>query len=175
MKGVFFLVSLLVLFLVFSVLSFMLPSTVVIANQVVVKAPVEKVQAQVEHFTNWQNWNDAFQDPGVQIKFLPPDSSRVELHDSSKVVLLSMLRPGNDTINVLFSGEGLPGMEYEFTFMDRETIHSNLMLQVRIQLKWYPWERVKGLFMQKMAANYYESMLDQLKTAAEANAYSHHR
>lgn len=167
MKAIFFVISLFILFILFSVFSLLLPSKVVISNQVMVRAPVDKVKEEVAHFRNWKNWNGSFGDPEVDVVYLTDDSSKVQLDDSKKSLVFDMHPPQKDTILVDVTGAGSTAMQYAFVFIERETIHSNLMLQVQIHLKWYPWEKVKGLFMQKMSDSYFESLVERIKISAE--------
>jgi hypothetical protein len=38
---------------------------------------------------------------------------------------------------------------------------------VNVDLGWYPWKRIEGIFFDKFSGTQYESALEDLKSAAE--------
>lgn len=166
-KGIVFIITICIIFMVFGLMTLLLPSKVIIANQANIRAPVAKVKDQVVDFRKWHNWYDAFADSSVQKVYLNDDSSIVQLNDGSKTLTLKRTSVVADTVNVELTSSSSTRLLYQFVFINREDVHSNLLLNVIIYLKWYPWQKVKGLFMHKMADSFYESMVERIKYAAE--------
>ncbi|MEO6949930.1 MAG: SRPBCC family protein [Ginsengibacter sp.] len=161
-----FFISLIAFFLVMAVIGLLLPSKVRVTKYILIKASKEKVISQVEHFTNWQNWYPPMEDKSVTM--VETDENNGLLKDSSgREISLRMNKSGSDSINVIFESISSSEIEYQFVFLPRNADSTQVTLNVNTTFKWYPWQKLKGIVIDKITGPIYEETLRNLKTVVE--------
>ena len=166
-----FIIALTGLFIFISILSLFIPSKIVVTKGVIINAGSDKVFAEIRNLQNWKHWQPVFKKDSANIKF-DTDSSGIsnscEWESAGKknkfiiksqqdnVVTASLLREGeNDILNVIRVSP-LPDN-------NQVQVDWNIM----IKLKWYPWEKFYGIFIEKISGQGYEDALNSLKGYTE--------
>ena len=168
-----FILALIGLFIVVILLSLLIPSKVVVARGVAINANPAKVFAELSNLRNWRHWQPVFKNDSIILNF-STDSTGVnsfcEWEDRGKKnkfiitgigqfeLTVAMVRKGeNDVINTL-SILPLP---------DSNSVQ--VQWRAFTNLKWYPWEKFYGIFIEKITGQGYEDALNSLKSYAEGH------
>ena len=162
---IFFFISILIFLILVLAVSFILPSRVMVTRSVIINAPKEKVAAQVGQFANWYNWYPALQDKSVSM--IEKSSNEVLLKDSSgRQIAMKMNKLSVDTINVSFESISSSTIDYQFV-TEQKADSTRVSLNVFTKFKWYPWQKLKGVVLDKITGPMYEETLRNLKKAVE--------
>lgn len=159
------------LFIFITILSLFIPSRLMVTRAVVINAGADEVFNQVSDLKNWKNWQPVFINDSSKIKFgLGADGKSNSCEWRSKgrlnkflitgrqenTVTASLIRDGeNDVLNVL---NILPLADSNQVQVEWNVI---------IKLKWYPWEKFYGIFIEKITGQGYEDALNSLKDFVE--------
>ncbi len=165
-----FLFVLVGLFIVISLFSLLIPSRVIVTKGVVINNNPKKVLAEVSNLQNWKHWLPIFKTDSVKLNFSPGEglNSFCEWESSGKInkfqidslsadkVDIALIRPGeNDIMNTIRI----------FPLADSNSVQ--VEWRAITKLKWYPWEKFYGLFIEKMSGENYEEALNSLKGYVE--------
>jgi hypothetical protein len=161
------------LFIIITLISLLIPSEVRVERGVVVNGSARKVFAEVRNLRNWAHWQPVFRDGAARLNF-SADSTGINsfvewerngnrnkfmvtgLHENQ--ITVSLIRKGeNDVINTI-SVLPLP---------DTNTVQVGWKALTR--LKWYPWEKFSGIFIEKLTGQGYEDALNGLKGYVESH------
>ena len=166
-----FIIALTGLFIFVTILSLFIPSKVVVVKGVVINARAEKIFTEIRNLQNWKHWQPVFKKDSANIKFYT-DSSGVSnscewgsagkknnfiiKSQQDNVVTASLLREGENEIFNTIRVLQLP---------DNNQVQVDW--NVMIKLKWYPWEKFYGIFIEKISGQGYEDALNSLKDYIE--------
>lgn len=170
LKG--FVVGLLGLLIMITLISLIIPSKVIVSRAVVVHAPVEKINAFITDLQQWKKWHPLFmQDSnGLKINFVNNRQSITwQQNGKENNLAFTQLVPGqvkfaaqsenrkqsDNIISVLPLADGT-GQQIEWTSVN--------------YLKWYPWQKFGGMFLNQISGPGYEMALNNLRDLAEGRA-----
>ena len=160
------------LFVFATLLSLLIPFHIKISRVVVINTTPDKVYPQVINLRKWKNWHPLFKMDSAVIVYsgspggadqdctIQYNNRSTKLHiesvDSAGIKFLLQSDGENDIQNEisLHQVADQPGVEVEW----KATVH----------LRWYPWEKVFGIFLDKIAGPGYEAALNGLKGYFEA-------
>lgn len=165
-----FISSVAFIFLVISFVGLLLPSKVTVTKSVLINAKFENIRRQISDFNNWKNWNPLLQKEAVNAIYnqLRGNQPSLSLNDNSgKQIDFKLIHSSNDTITVAVESHSPTKLVYQFLLIPHLSGKNQLTLNVNAYFKWYPWEKIKGVFMDKMSGQQYEIMLNNLKTYLE--------
>ncbi len=166
-----FIIFLVAVFIIIFLLALLLPSKVTVAKSVEINASHDAVKNEVVNFEEWEKWYPAFKDQSVTvIKNSPKENiiSSVTLKDSGgKTILLNLVDTSKNKIQINVESASSTKVQYEFLLIPKLNNQTQLTWDVNIDLGWYPWKRIEGIFFDKFSGSQYESALADLKTAAE--------
>ena len=161
-----FLIGIIGLFLFSLLLSLLIPSSVKVSRTVIVNDTVSKVYAQVADFHNWKNWHPMFASKEVTINFLNKDC---DVLYNNKTTHLIFTAADSTSIKFLLKAEGENDIENEIVI---QSLPQQKVTQVEwrsiTKLRWYPWDKFYGIFIDKLTGPGYESALNGLKTYMES-------
>ena len=151
-----------------SVLSLLLPSKVSVTKSVGINAPIAEVYKYVNDFQKWPEWFLPMEeDSSVQITY-GSDNSSVTLKDAKGIELVFEKLPSTaDTINIALNSKSSSDVFYQFMLISQNAENTQIVLNVNTYFKWYPWERIKGMFLDKMTGPMYQKSLLQLERKIE--------
>ena len=160
------------LFFFITILSLFIPSKIMVTKGVVINAKAEKVFAEVSDLKNWKHWQPVFKNDAVNIKFdttgngvsnscewdSKGNKNRIIITDKKdNTITATLLR--NDENDVFNTIRVLP-------LADSNQVQAEW--NVLIKLKWYPWEKFYGIFIEKITGDGYEDALNSLKDYVES-------
>lgn len=158
------------LFIMITMISLLIPSQVITVKSTVVRVPREKVFQQIADLKNWRNWHPVFKSDAGFIFSNPSSIPQAYALWSSngktnKIVLIDTASSG---IRFLLIRPGEKDVE---NIMSIRPTEDSLGLQVEwkalTHLKWYPWEKFAGIFIDKMTGPGYEAALTSLQQYLE--------
>lgn len=171
MRFVRFFVSILIIFIVIFLSSLLLPSKVTVAKSVLINVPKTKVHQQVDDFQNWKNWYPAFQGENINVTVNPAKPGiikSVSLTDNKgKKFQFDLINSKPDTLDIKLRNQSSTKIDYEFILSTHSDGQTQLTWNVNTTMKWYPWEKAKGIFLDKVSGPQYEAALLDLKRAVE--------
>lgn len=166
-----FVFSILILLLLFSLLALLLPSKVTVTKSVLINAPKEAVRSEIVDFNNWIHWYPQLQGDNVYIKI---DSPKNDVYQSltlknkkEKVFTYHFTKIKNDSIWISASSSSSVKVNFQFILTPHSNNATQLSWNVNSQMKWYPWEKIKGIFLDKVLGSQFEYSLQQIKKYVE--------
>ena len=161
------------LFIFLTLISLLIPSRIVTTRAVTVQADSLRLYNEIADLKNWKHWHPVFVQDSNKIKF---SSSTTNVNDYAdweskqkkiKIVIAEKVFP---SIKVLLQSDGENDME---NILSLRQVQEQGNMQVQwtsiTKLKWYPWEKFSGIFIEKMSGEGYEAALASLKTYVESH------
>ncbi|MEO6490984.1 MAG: SRPBCC family protein [Ferruginibacter sp.] len=169
-----FILAILGLFVVVTIFSLIMPSNVLTVRTVVINAPLQPVFTFISDIKHWEKWHPVLMHNRNSLRisdFSVGIKAEAEWRDGQKVnkikimevaqdhVKLSVERTGENKADNIISVSSMPG-------------NNSVQVEWRVitTLKWYPWEKFSGMFIDKITGAGYEAALNNLKDLAEGNA-----
>jgi carbon monoxide dehydrogenase subunit G len=166
-----FIAFLAVIFIIIFLLCLLLPSRVTVSKSVEIDATGEAVREQITRFDHWKHWYPAFQDETAAVTqnaSAPGILWSVTLGDpQGKKVTLQLTDTSQNMIDVRLLTGSSAKVSYQFILIPKTNHRTQLTWNINTDLGWYPWRRIRGLFLDKFSGDRYEAALHELKTAAE--------
>jgi hypothetical protein len=160
-------IAVLVLFVILSLISLLMPANVRLLRSVTIYAPKNSIQLQVSKLENWPNWQTFLKEPSLKFTVATNGQSAYWEKNGKRHVVRKMESALNESAFV-FSVNGSQSMEYYFSLLEIGGAE-NVQLQCAISLhtRWYPWERFSGLLFEQAAGPGIEAALQDLKLICE--------
>ena len=159
------------LFIFITILSLFIPSKLMVTRAVVINAKADRVFTEISNLKNWRHWQPVFRNDSAIIKF---DTSVNGISNScewdskgkkNKIIITD--KKGNKITASLFR----EGESEVFNTISVLPLADSNQVQaewnVLIKLKWYPWEKFYGIFIEKITGQGYEDALNSLKEYIE--------
>lgn len=168
-KGIVFV--LIGLFVVVTLFSLLMPAKVMTVKSVLIHADSTLILSEVADLKNWKRWHPVFANDSNNITISEPSdkpNSFATWNTNSKEnrllitninesqVKFSLIRKSeNDVVNIIS------------VYSVRESNAVQVEWRVLTTLKWYPWEKFGGIFLDKITGPGYEMALNNLKELME--------
>ncbi len=156
------------LFLLITLVSLLMPSTVMTANTVMVQSSRTTLATAVMQLNQWKHWHPVFKAPntGMQITNNGTGASWTMNGKENRLTVT-----GSDSTQLRFTLQRKGENDID-NFISMVPIRDSMGLQVEWRtvstLKWYPWEKFAGIFYDQMAGPGYQEALENLKSYAES-------
>src|SRR5690606_35295844 len=125
-----------------------------------------KINPHVTDFYKWKDWFPVMQNEKVHLITNGP--SEITLQDDlGKQISLKLLPSTIDTINAEVKSVSSTKVYYQFLLLPQKEGKTQLTLNVNTFCKWYPWEKLKGIMLDKTSGPQYDAALNNLKIAVE--------
>ena len=147
------LISLVIIFLLITAISLLIPSQVRISKAIDITAPQSSVLQMVKDTSTWKNWYPAFQS---ETALLNKDLAIKTITSTDSKVEMELSKAGK---NALVNGWEV------YTHGSSEDI--TLQWYMDFRLRWYPWEKFGSLFYESSYGAMMEQGLMNLKNLAE--------
>ena len=152
-----------------TLVSLLMPSRVITTHTVMVNSSYENVGHFLLDLSTWKEWHPLVQNQELSIS-VPSTGpyAYIEWVDGNKKNGIRVLRSAPDNIMFNNTRDGERAVINDI-HINRFKGRNDLEVEwVAIhELKWYPWEKFSGMFLDKMTAPGYTLALEQLKSAAE--------
>ncbi|MEO6671426.1 MAG: hypothetical protein ABIN36_18225 [Ferruginibacter sp.] len=159
------------LFIIITLISLLMPSKVMTVRAVVVHADQRFLISQINDLGNWKQWHPVFMN----------DSNSIAIKNSSKGVNDFATWTTNGKLNKFLITESAANHIRASLMREGENDVANVISinpvndsttvqvewRVLTTLKWYPWEKFYGIFIDKLSGPGYELALNNLKELAE--------
>jgi hypothetical protein len=159
------------LFIVLTLLSLLIPSTIANAKAVSVHADSIRLFNEISDLKNWNHWHPAFKNDSTVLK-LGNVSDKINASatwmQNTKEYKLVIVEKNYPYVKINLQSKGEKDMENILSVMPvMEQGNMQVQWQSVTHLKWYPWEKFSGIFMEKMAGAGNEEALNSLKVFVE--------
>ncbi len=160
-----------VIFVLILLMSLLLPSKVSVSKSTLINASPVRIDSMIQDFDNWKKWYPAFQNDAVTVVTDPPkpgiiSSVSLKAADEKKMTL-NLVESKRETTVVALESNASTKVNYQFIVTSHGNAQTKLTWNINTTLRWFPWEKIKGIFLDKISGPQYESALAQLKAAAE--------
>lgn len=166
-----FFIFLITLFIIFGLISLLLPSKVTLAKSIEINAASEKIRGQILNFDQWKNWYPAFKDDNITVIKNPLSKNNlnsVTLKDShGKNSTLVLVDSSQNKIVIQVKSSSSTKVDYRFVIISKINNQTLLTWNIDTDLGWFPWKRIQGIFLDKFSGDQYEAALKNLKKVAE--------
>jgi len=163
-----FILAFLGLFVLVTVISLFIPSRVVTVRAVVINASKDSIYAAISNLDEWKKWNPVF-DTGVSIS--QPSSGKgatAAWNTNGKQNTLVIVDEKPDQLNFRLQRQGENAIDNSLTILDiKDKTGYQVEWRSLTTLKWYPWEKFSGMFVDKISGAGYQAALDSLKNYLE--------
>ena len=161
------------LFIFITLISLLIPSRIVTTRAETVQADSLRLYSEIADLKNWKHWHPVFVQDSNKIKF---SSSTTNANDyaewlsNNKKVKIIIADSKFPSIKVLLQSDGENDVE---NILSLRQVQEQGNMQVQwtsiTKLKWYPWEKFSGIFIEKMSGAGFQSALTSLKTYVESH------
>jgi hypothetical protein len=167
-KGFLFVIS--GFFILITLISLLIPSTVVTVKSVSVHASAEKIGRAIKDLKEWKKWHPVFMQNNAIVISEPSsgENAKASWEQNGKMndIVITHELPGGIQFNVDRQGEN--PVETTLTALPvQEPNTLQVQWKAITKLKWYPWEKFGGIFVSEMTGPGYEQALNSLKKYLE--------
>jgi hypothetical protein len=147
-------------------LSLLIPSQVhVVRNLMVSNVATSQVVNNVGNLREWSKWHPAFK--GDSIKQLLVSDSQLHIQKGNQQIELIRIAQTDTSCTIKMSIPGEPLFVHEISWQNLakpgESLGAvNIAWHAEARLKWYPWQKFYGIFLDKITAPGYEQALQAL-------------
>ncbi|MGH2648420.1 MAG: SRPBCC family protein [Ginsengibacter sp.] len=169
----FFLIGVATLIGFLCLIAVFLPPGITVSKSVVINTNEQQVARQIDDFENWKNWYPAFQNKDItaEISQKNDTSFAILTNENKKKISLVLSKSSPQNINIRVSEESGDTKTYGFVLSPNGAQQTQLTWNVNIQLGWYPWRKLAGIFLDKVTGPHYEAALQNLKIVAEKTTH----
>jgi ribosome-associated toxin RatA of RatAB toxin-antitoxin module len=170
-----FLFVILGLMVVLTIIGLLIPSSVKISRGVMIDADSVTVYNMINDVNTWKNWYPWITtDSGVLVQISPQTTGRGSFFKwtsfnkkSAGTITVTMVKP--QLIGLHYDIKELNPADGGFRIMTVNTDNKQTQVQwfMEYKLKWYPWERFYGIFIDYMIGPVFDQGLQNLKTLVE--------
>lgn len=158
------------LFIVITLFSLLIPSQVVVTKGLAINSNPKKVFSEISDLQNWKHWLPVFKTDSVVLHFSAGNGlhSSCEWESSGKMNKFFIDSLNADKIEVVLTRPGendVRNMIRIFPLADSNSVQ--VEWRAVTKLKWYPWQKFQGLFIERMSGESYDEALKGLKSYVE--------
>lgn len=156
------LLSLLVFFVLATLISLFIPSQLRISKAVNIAAPQDSIYANISNTRQWPSWYPVLTESGAQPEYIGGDSIQI------KGTGIRILSRKADEIMATMRSESGRSLQSGWKFMNI-TQQDSVTVQWYMDFKmgWYPWEKFSSLFYESLYGVQMEKGLARLKEISE--------
>ena len=161
------------LFVFVTLISLLIPSRIVTTRAETVQADSIKLYSEIADLKNWKHWHPVFMQDSGKMNYSTTSTNVndfVEWSSNNKKNRILIAEKKFPYIKVLLQRDGENDMENIIALREVQE-QGNMQVQwtAITKLKWYPWEKFSGIFIEKMAGSGYEVALRSLKNYVESH------
>ena len=161
------------LFIFITILSLFIPSKLMVTRAVVINAPADKVFNEISNLQNWKHWQPVFINDSAKITFntgADGISNYAEWDSKGRKNVVEITGKKNNFLSASLKRAGENEVQNTISILPlQDSNRVQVEWNVLIKLKWYPWEKFYGIFIEKITGQGYEDALNSLKTYVENN------
>jgi hypothetical protein len=162
-----FFISAIMLFLVVTLLSAILPSHIRISRAINIGAPIEKVYKIIDDLATWDKWNGFIINTPLTHKSVSSPSVGSGAKIASDQLIVRIEKSGTDSIVTSWEQANAKHFSGGYNIMQLRADSVTVQWYFDFHFKWYPWEKFTSLVYDKQLGPVMEESLGQLKKVAE--------
>jgi Polyketide cyclase / dehydrase and lipid transport len=158
-------ISFIILFIIVTAISLMIPSHVRISKAIRINAPKEKVMEQLSDPVKWKNWY-----PGTDSLDFLYINGEIKGFIANRQSMQGLMITGKNDSAVTAASVGATSKKISMGWnILRENNPGAVTVQwyMDFKLRWYPWEKFASLLFEKQYGIQMEQGLSKLKTMLE--------
>jgi len=150
-----------------------LPSKITVSRWINIDANQSVVAAEIDDFANWKNWYPAFQNQNINIELSQKnDTPSVTLtNENGEKIVMVLSKSSMQNINIRLLGDDRNSKIYRFILLSNNKGQTQITWNVDVELGWYPWKKLGGIFLDKIIGPSCEAALENLKKSAEKDTH----
>lgn len=159
------------LFIMITLVSLLMPSKVMTVRSVVIHVSDSTVFSEIKDLRNWKHWHPVFMNDSSGVIISTPSvgvNAFATWNTNEKQNKLLITEVGTSHVKLSLMRKGENDLA---NIISVNPVNDSTALQVEwrvlTKLKWYPWEKFYGIFIDKLAGPGYEQALDSLKGFVE--------
>ena len=157
-------ISLIAFGVLLTVISLLMPSTILVSKSININAPKDSVYAHIFDLRNWKDWCANMESTTVKFSVNTIGKGAIATADKTTVIidsctLTSIATTWQSNSSVLTSS-------FNILPNDNASITS-LQWQFTNHVSWYPWEKFAAIFSDKAIGGFMEKSLDKMKATLE--------
>lgn len=161
------------LFIFLTLISLLIPSHIVTTRAETVQADSIRLYSEIADLKNWKHWHPVFMQDSAKMNFSASSTNVndfVEWNSNNKKNRVVISERKFPYIKILLQRDGENDMENILALREVQE-KGNMQVQWTsiTKLKWYPWEKFSGIFIEKMSGAGFEIALVSLKTYVESH------
>ena len=161
------------LFIFVTLISLLIPSTIVTTRAETVQADSLRLYKEIADLKNWKHWHPVFLQDSNKIRFSATTTNVndfAEWESNHKKIRIVIAENNFPSIKVLLQTEGENDMENILALRQVQE-QGNMQVQWTsiTKLKWYPWEKFSGIFIEKLSGSGFQAALTSLKIYVESH------
>ena len=136
----------------------------------VINAPQQNILTQVTDFKNWKNWHPVFKNNTTAVFSNPSNAVDASINwvSNSTTNKLQITEITPQSVRFILSRPGEKDVENIIRILPVEnSIGLQVEWRVLTRLRWYPWEKFAGIFIEKLAGPANQEALESLKKYLE--------
>lgn len=159
-------ISVVVLFIVVTCISLLLPSRIIISRAIDINAPPESVFKNVVDLNNWKQWYPSTDTATFLVSALHTGEGASAKIDKATIMIKKV---DSTKIEVLWiEGETKKILPATFNFISNQKEGPvTLQWQFIHTVSWYPWEKFASIVSNNTIGTFMEKCLDNLKQSSE--------
>ncbi len=161
------------LFIMVTLISMIMPGRVVVTRAEPMLGDSLKIYSEVSDLKNWKHWQPVFKEDSAGITFSAVSNevnSTAAWTSNGKKNTLVITEKKYPYVKVALQRENENEVMNIFSLMPvQEQGNMQVQWETITKLKWYPWEKFGGIFIEKMTGPGYEFGLKSLKEYVESH------
>ena len=161
------------LFIFLTLISLLIPNRIITSRAETVQADSIRIYNEIADLKNWKHWHPVFIQDSALINFSTSTTNvndYAEWSSNNKKNKLVIAEKNFPSVKILLQREGEIDME---NILSLRQVQEQGNMQVQwtsiTKLKWYPWEKFSGIFIEKLSGSGYEAALASLKNYVESH------
>jgi hypothetical protein len=156
-----FFISVITFVAFFTLVGLLFPNKIVIVKGEILEAKTAAVSANLQNFSSWKNWHPFFSDAE---KANIIDNSNATINTNSVNIVLQQFKNKANNIEVIATyGKHKTTTEIVLIPLNNDSTSTQIVWKETEDLKWYPWERFRGLLLEGAKGNYVNDILFRYK------------
>lgn len=158
------LISFVVFFCMFTVVGLLFPSSITSVNAVVIEKRKEIVLKELQISHRWTNWYPFFQTSMGEKVINAEKDSTIFFNDRKEILIFDKVADSNSiSFSADYHNGSITRQTAKVLDITEDSSRVQLVWSETEKLKWYPWERFRGLVLEKAKKEYLDEILGRFK------------
>ena len=161
------------LFVLVTLISLLIPSGIAVTRAEAMHGDSLKIYNEISDLKNWKDWHPIFKNDSAGIRFsnitgaVNSFATWVSGGKKNKLLITEKKYP---FVTIALQREGEHEIINRLSVLPlQEQGNNQVQWESLTKLKWYPWDKFGGIFIEKMTGPGYEAALKSLKTFIESH------